>query len=399
MIVNRIFPSVSLCFYLSGVLLGQLRSQDRAKVSSLVQMVHGTPGPSIMALPTPTQGDGESTNRRVTSTSIPSYAKALKKSYPNITLDFECLGSDEGGLSQSILADFLFEELLLQKSEIKGLVMFTKGNKTVKIETKETVDVSERFGNKHEFRRDYGNKSWRCVVRGAMKSSVLRILGVPCEISNEDLLKEIVPFAKVTSGMNMERFGDRDDPRLSGWTNGNRRVMILKEKEIPDFLTVDSKRFRILHRDQIRRCFLCREEGHIKADCPSLGIRENIGYDTMIMLDEPINDEPSRTTFQEGSEPHQGLIESLTNENENVCDDHELNGKEKSNDPGIDVPTNYDGSSSSDYETSKRKLAETDITPTNKKVPIKRNKAVNRPTPAQTRSRSASACSMRLDLQ
>lgn len=46
-------------------------------------------------------------------------------------------------------------------------------------------------------------------------------------------------------------------------------MMIIPKKEIPDFLVVNLKRFRVLHRDQLRRCFQCRQEGHIKAVCPS----------------------------------------------------------------------------------------------------------------------------------
>ncbi|TRY75013.1 hypothetical protein TCAL_12118 [Tigriopus californicus] len=193
-----------------------------------------------MELPTPPANDGDTTKISVTSMPVHSYAKVLKKTYPNMVLDFECSANEDEILSQTILAEFLFEELKVQKTEIKGLVMFSKGNRTVGV----------------------------------------------------------------------ERFGDRDDPRLEGWTNGNRRVMIVPEQEIPDFFAIDSRRLRNLHRDQIRRCVHCRKEGHIKTECPARepSNTSSVGSfqeSAKTNLEEPIEPSSHRETLKK-SQPYRG---------------------------------------------------------------------------------------------
>lgn len=178
-------------------------------------LVPEVPGTIHMEMPSSVENNDELGVKTVTSCFDKSYANALKKSYPNVVLDFECLNHEEQVLSQTMLANFLFQDLVLQKEKIKALVIIGKG-KIVKVVTKESIDVSARFSNRYEIIRSYEEKKWKCVVRGACKSSVLRILGVPCEITDEDLIGQVACFAEVSSKVGRDRFGEKDDPRLIG---------------------------------------------------------------------------------------------------------------------------------------------------------------------------------------
>lgn len=93
--------------------------------------------------------------------------------------------------------------------------------------------------------------------------------------------------------MEREVFGRNRDPRLSGLTNGHRRVLVNPRGPIPDFISIGAKKIRIYHKDQILKCFLCRKEGHLKAVCPS----------NEVMINDPR--EISGTTESDSSESPQ----------------------------------------------------------------------------------------------
>lgn len=68
--------------------------------------------------------------------------------------------------------------------------------------------------------------------------------------------------------MKDEIFGEKDDPRLSGIANGNKTILIELSTVVPEFLVVGTRRIRLLHKSQPRRCFKCQEVGHFQGDCP-----------------------------------------------------------------------------------------------------------------------------------
>lgn len=187
-----------------------------------------------------------------------------------VVIDFSC-NQTEAYLPWSVLADFIFNELKIRKSEILSL-MTSRGvaSATARIRTYQRVDVKERFGDCFEFARISGGITWKCVVRGAQRFYPLRYHHVYGEVSADDLAKATAPFAEIKSTVMNEVFEDFHDNRLCGIPNGNMRVLILPTASIPEFIVVCGRKIRISHRDQTRRCFRCQAEDHLKSKCPKM---------------------------------------------------------------------------------------------------------------------------------
>ncbi|TRY70034.1 hypothetical protein TCAL_15044 [Tigriopus californicus] len=193
-----------------------------------------------------------------------SYANAASKArnrrHATVMVEYSC-DQVEAFLPWSVLVDFVFTDVKIRKSEIAA-IMTSRGtaSATVRIHTHHEVDVKARYGNGFEFSCSFGDMNWRCVVRGAQRFSALRFHNVHGEIPVEELAKATTSFAELKSTISDEVFEDFHDRRLPGIPNGNMRAL------------VGSKKIWISHRDQIRRCFRCRAEGHMKKECPLVNI-------------------------------------------------------------------------------------------------------------------------------
>lgn len=250
-------------------------------------------------------------NRPVGLPGSQSYASAIRRSFPFVVLDFECKEMPDETLSDTTMADFIFDEIGFKKSELTGMRGLSKGNRVAKVLTREPIVVSKRFQDQYEFHRAYRNKNWKCSIRGGRPNSTLRFIGVPKTISNAQLVNSVQTFDTITSEVEMDAFGGRNDPRLRGLTNGHRKVQITPTSEIPDFVSVGERRIRILHKDQVQRCYSCKLEGHIRVNCSKSNETED--------LLEPENGDDSnmksdyQTMQAEESESSMGL-------EQNICD-------------------------------------------------------------------------------
>lgn len=188
--------------------------------------------------------------------------------HPPVVVDFSCDRAN-AYLPWSVLADFIFTDLRIRKSEILSL-MTSRGiaNATVRIATNDMVNVKARFGGCFEFKRMSGGIHWKCVVRGAQRFFPLRYHHVYGEVSLDDLAQATASFAEVKSSIMNEFFEEKQDARLCGIPNGNMRVLIHPIAPIPEFIVVGTRKIRISHRDQIRLCFRCRANDHLKNNCP-----------------------------------------------------------------------------------------------------------------------------------
>lgn len=105
--------------------------------------------------------------------------------------------------------------------------------------TKNEVLVKERFGNKYEFRRQYGNQKWVCSFRGGgADRSFVRLFHVPHELEDEEVLEAMGSFITPLSGLKVEEFGKESDPRFAGIGSGHMRVHVQVTGEIPGFIQV-----------------------------------------------------------------------------------------------------------------------------------------------------------------
>lgn len=135
---------------------------------------------------------------------------------------------------------------------------------TMKIQTVDEIIVRERFGEITEFKKIYNQARWKCSIRRGKKNSNLRLLNVPEVLTNEEILEAVRQFVRPLSGVDEEVFGSQTDPRLVSIINGNKSVLIEPLGPIPEFVVVASRKIRCIHKDQPKRCFRCKQEGHLK---------------------------------------------------------------------------------------------------------------------------------------
>lgn len=64
-----------------------------------------------------------------------------------------------------------------------------------------------------------------------------------------------------------ERFTEADNSRLAGIWNGNARLFVQVSGPVPEFVEIDSRRIKIWHPDQVRKCFICGSLSHLKNSC------------------------------------------------------------------------------------------------------------------------------------
>lgn len=195
--------------------------------------------------------------------------RKAKDDLMSLSLDIKCPENPNASVTDKVIADFIFIELGIKKSEITGIVGGGIGHRAVKVETVKPIDVEKRFGDNLSYKRDVGERTWICSIRNGRNASPIRFFNVPRWITNEELIGAIHPFAKTISGMENEVFGKFHDPRLAGLNNGHRRALIINTSTVPDFIVIGEKKIRIYHRNQIPKCFACRREGHIKINCPT----------------------------------------------------------------------------------------------------------------------------------
>lgn len=116
----------------------------------------------------------------------------------------------------------------------------------------------------HTFRYSNGTTvEIRMTVAGGCIRYV-RVFDLPPEISD---LEVSLVFGKYGTIKRMVRERFPAELKLDLFT-GVRGIYMDIKKEIPSTLFVANRRARLYYEGLKQRCFLCKEEGHLKADCP-----------------------------------------------------------------------------------------------------------------------------------
>ncbi|XP_059079597.1 uncharacterized protein LOC131877813 isoform X2 [Tigriopus californicus] len=185
-----------------------------------------------------------------------------------LVLDFECSEATRRP-SPKVVGDFVISVLGLRSTDIAMIGQAGGPKNTVRVFTKQEIDVAEQYGSSLQFERTFEEVTWRCSIRGGSSVSALRFLNVQYYASDEELLDAIRPFAVDKSGISKELFAG--DTLIDGIWNGHKRVQVEIKPltSIPDFVQVRGRKIFLQHKDQTRRCFRCKEEGHIGRDCRS----------------------------------------------------------------------------------------------------------------------------------
>lgn len=315
----------------------------------------------------------------------PVEARRAQDDLLSIYLDLDCPERPDAPITDTVVADFIFDELRLKSDEFVGIVRAGSGQRSVKIETVRHINVAERFGEDPSFVRVIGGSKWSCILRGGERSSPMRFFNVPRWVTNQDLITTITPFAKALGPIEKELFGKLNDPRLKGHTTGHRRVQVVSRGPIPDFISIGSRKFRIYHRDQAVRCFVCRKEGHMKAECPSVQDQQN--PDEVLNLPneseesvpsglrEPTDDESVKAREKENAQEHLSDVEVTSNEvtsnkhlEECIANVEDKTSPEPKSSKSTEVESSPADHESQSCNRSKRKVPETQTTPIAKDV-------------------------------
>ena len=95
------------------------------------------------------------------------------------------------------------------------------------------------------------------------------IMGLRAYIEDNAVLKELEKYGVIKS--EVIRLKCKTGHELAGIENGNRLVgMLLKTPSVPYSLKIEGEWCRVIHTNQKPICNVCFEEGHRRAECPSV---------------------------------------------------------------------------------------------------------------------------------
>ncbi|XP_055542580.1 uncharacterized protein LOC129728189 [Wyeomyia smithii] len=110
----------------------------------------------------------------------------------------------------------------------------------------------------------------------------VRIFNLPPEFTDADIAKVMAKFGTVRQIVREKLPSDLGFDAF----NGTRGVHMEVKLEIPPALYIGHFKCRIFYEGLRNRCFVCKEEGHVKADCPSRPSVQSRIVNTTIIGDE-----------------------------------------------------------------------------------------------------------------
>ncbi|XP_055601651.1 uncharacterized protein LOC129750675 [Uranotaenia lowii] len=94
----------------------------------------------------------------------------------------------------------------------------------------------------------------------------IRVFNLPPEIDDKEIAAVLGQFGTIEEQVR-ERFATNSSFPVF---NGIRGVLMEVDKEIPANIFIANFKVRIFYEGMRNRCFLCKNEGHLKAECPKL---------------------------------------------------------------------------------------------------------------------------------
>ena len=202
-----------------------------------------------------------------------SWANIAKRKYPNLVLEFTPQVEDLGkklnpkvSLDQ-VVGKFVFEDLQILRSELMEIRVFGSHTKTVRFRTKQDIVVADRWSHlPRDITKVHEGITWTCMVKGLKKKEAkLRIINVPEEASDQEIIQQISNFAPVSS-VKDESVTKGQSQLFHGMSNGNKVVMIEDGDHVnPDTITLAGKDTKVVLVKP--RCFNCNEIGHVAKSC------------------------------------------------------------------------------------------------------------------------------------
>lgn len=131
---------------------------------------------------------------------------------------------------------------------------------------------------KHVFEYSNGEKVQITMSVAGGCSKYIRIFDLPPEVPDQEISLVLSKYG-VVRRMVRERFPAQLELDL---TTGVRGVYIEAKKEIPATLFFLNRRGRVYYEGVKHKCFLCKEEGHLKAECPRNKANQKKANDAMV---------------------------------------------------------------------------------------------------------------------
>lgn len=203
---------------------------------------------------------------------IMSYAKATQRKFPTLSFELRAdVEQEDRAPPYQMVGEVLDKDLKLKREEVLKVNIFRERKIfIVKVATKEDILVSERFGEKVSFVREFKGTSWKINIIGGsgVKNHKIKILNVPNGVSNKEILDSLPPHVKPLGPIINEKYGKFHGPFLDGILNGHVSVKIATPEEvIPPFIKLDGKNVRIIHIGGEKRCFICQSGTHLAMGC------------------------------------------------------------------------------------------------------------------------------------
>lgn len=162
---------------------------------------------------------------------------------------------------------FLVRDLGIKDSEVHS-VYLDVSDKTffVKFIDETTLkETTQRLSQTEDFKYADGRVVQVQVVAADGFFRYVRLFNLPPEVTDADIAKALSKFGTVRQLVREKLPADLGFDAFSGTRGAHMEVKM----EIPPALYIGHYKCRIFYEGLRNRCFTCKQEGHVKADCPN----------------------------------------------------------------------------------------------------------------------------------
>lgn len=218
------------------------------------------------------EGEFADMERPQVETFADAASKGIKK-HPNVTCDIKPAGHGQL-MTWAAVSKLVSEIIQLSNRDIITLRRFPGGNReTIKLRTKEEINVKEKYGISKTYTVEDGGLEWQVRIRGTevrpdKDELMLRIIQPDEEVTDQILIDELNKYVDIIEVPTPE-LCPQEFEHLEGIGNGNVLVKVrYRHTAVPLRLRMRGHLTEI--RVIGRRCHACTSRRHKVRDCPHM---------------------------------------------------------------------------------------------------------------------------------